>query len=173
MKIRLFGTQNDSIVDGPGIRYSIFTQGCNHNCEGCHNPGSHDMNGGYISDTDELFEKIKSNPLLDGVTFSGGEPFLQAKALTELAKKIKTSLDGIDIMVYTGYTIDEILLGANKENKWRELLEYVDILVDGRFIKKLRSIDLCFKGSKNQRLIDVRKTLESGKVVLAKIADAA
>lgn len=169
MEIRLFGTQNDSIVDGPGIRYAVFVQGCNHNCKGCHNPDSHDPDGGYLSDTDTLLENIKSNPLLDGVTFTGGEPFMQAAALTELASEIKKSLKGLDIVVYTGYTIEEILSGADENNHWMDFMRYIDILVDGPFIEELRSIELDFKGSANQRIIDAAKTLAEGKIVLADI----
>ena len=165
MKIRLFGTVNDSIVDGPGIRYAVFVQGCPHRCEGCHNPGSHDINGGYDGDTDELTAKIKQNPLLDGVTFSGGEPFLQAKPLAAMAKEIHAA--GLNVVTYTGYTFEELIEKATEENGFRELLENTDILVDGRFKIEERSIDLNFKGSKNQRVIDVAKTLESGNIVLS------
>lgn len=167
MEIRLFGTQNDSIVDGPGIRYAVFVQGCKHNCPECHNPKSHDMNGGYLSDTDILLKEISENPLLDGVTFSGGEPFLQPEPLIELAGKIKNLNRSLDIMVYTGYTIEEIISGADEENHWMEFLRCIDVLVDGRFIKELRSLELNFKGSSNQRIIDTVKTLEMGKIISA------
>lgn len=165
MDIRLFGTANDSIVDGPGIRFAIFTQGCYHNCEGCHNPESHDVNGGYIEDCDKLIKQIAENSLLDGVTFSGGEPFLQAKPLTYIAKKVKTL--GLNTMAYTGYLFEDLLSGANEENGWREFLENIDILVDGKFILAERSIDLNFKGSKNQRILDVKASLDANEAIIS------
>ncbi len=164
MNIRIFGLQNDSIVDGPGIRYAIFTQGCPHRCEGCHNPASHDADGGYDCDTDTIMEKIKSNPLLDGVTFSGGEPFNQAKPLIEIAKK--THALGLNVMAYTGYLWEHIIEFADENNCWYELLQNIDILVDGPFVLAERSIELNFCGSRNQRIIDVRASLESNSVVL-------
>jgi anaerobic ribonucleoside-triphosphate reductase activating protein len=165
MKIKLFGTANDSIVDGPGIRYAVFVQGCPHNCEGCHNPNSHDVNGGYWEDTDNIIEAIKKNPLLDGVTLSGGEPFMQARECAEIAKKAHET--GLNVVTYTGFTFEEILNKANDENNFSELLENTDILVDGRFMLELKSIDLNFKGSSNQRLIDVKSSLDNGKVILS------
>ena len=164
-QVRLFGLENDSIVDGPGIRFAIFTQGCFHNCEGCHNPDSHDPDGGYLESCYKIIEKIKSNPLLDGVTFSGGEPFLQAKALTVISKAAKES--GLSTMAYTGYLYEELLEAANAENGWMEFLETLDLLVDGKFILEKRSIELTFKGSSNQRIIDVKASLESGSVVIS------
>ncbi len=165
MKIKLFGLANDSIVDGPGLRFAVFTQGCYHNCEGCHNPGSHDPEGGYWEDCDVIIKKIKQNPLLDGITFSGGEPFLQAEALCYIADEAKKA--GLNVMVYTGYTYEEILEGANEDNKWLELLKKTDILVDGRFVLSQKSIELNFKGSSNQRLINVPESLKAGKVILS------
>ena len=159
MDVRVFGTANDSIVDGPGLRYALFVQGCKHNCKGCHNPKSHSLDGGTLKDTDEIFEEIKKNPLLDGVTFSGGEPFLQAKALSELAKKIKTL--GLNLYVYSGFTFEELVCGANENNSWRELLEQTDFLVDGKFEEDKKHYTLLFKGSENQRIIDVRESLKS------------
>ena len=98
MKLRLFGCVNDSIVDGPGLRYTIFVQGCYHNCLGCHNPESHDVNGGYLKDIEEILKEIDENPLLDGVTLSGGEPMLQVEALIELSKEIKKR--NLNIVLY-------------------------------------------------------------------------
>lgn len=157
MNIRVFGTANDSIVDGPGLRYALFVQGCTHNCKGCHNPESHALDGGTLKTTDEIFNEIKKNPLLDGVTFSGGEPFLQAQALTELAKKIKSI--GLNLYVYSGFTFEELISGANETNFWRELLEQADFLVDGKFLEDKKHYTLLFKGSENQRIIDVQKSL--------------
>lgn len=164
MDIRIFGLANDSIVDGPGIRFAIFTQGCPHACEGCHNPNSHDMNGGYIDTTENILAKIKANPLLDGVTFSGGEPFMQAEPLIEIAKAVHEM--GLNVVAFTGFLWENLLSGANEENHWKELLENIDILIDGPFILAQRSIDLFFAGSKNQRAIDVKESLEKGEIVI-------
>ena len=161
MELRVFGTANDSIVDGPGLRFALFVQGCIHNCKGCHNPESHKLDGGTLQDTDQIFEQIQKNPLLDGVTFSGGEPFLQAKALSELAKKIKDK--GLNLYVYTGFTFEELLSGANSENCWKELLKYTDFLVDGKFEEDKKHYTLLFKGSENQRIIDVQSSM-NGKI---------
>lgn len=163
--VRLFGLENDSIVDGPGIRFAIFTQGCFHNCEGCHNPGSHDPDGGYTESCDKIIEKIKSNPLLDGVTFSGGEPFLQAKSLSIISKAAKNA--GLSTMAYTGFLFEELISGANEENGWMDFLKTLDLVVDGKFILEKRSIELKFKGSSNQRIIDVKASLESGNTVIS------
>lgn len=162
-KIRIADTVNDSIVDGPGIRLTIFVQGCPHNCEGCHNPQTHDFNGGREVTLGELADKAASNPLLDGVTFSGGEPFAQAHLLAELGKELKKM--GLNIVTYSGYTYEQLLQGATSENGWRELLEVTDHLVDGPFVKSLRDLNLKFRGSSNQRVIDVKRSLESGKTV--------
>lgn len=162
-KLRLFGTVNDSIVDGPGIRFGVFVQGCPHNCPGCHNPNSHDPAGGYDGDILELFEQVKKNPLLDGVTFSGGEPFMQAKPLAELARLVHGI--GLDVVTYTGFTFEELIENADEENGFLELLEETDILVDGRFILELRDISLLFKGSSNQRILDAKKSLKEKKAV--------
>ncbi len=161
MKIRLFGTANDSIVDGPGLRYAVFTQGCPHNCEGCHNPNSHDMNGGYFEEIDSIMEKIKKNPLLDGVTLSGGEPFMQPAECAEIVRKSHEM--GLNVMVYTGFTFEELL----KNEQYMKLLKNTDLLVDGKFVLALKSIDLNFKGSSNQRIIDVAKSLETGRTVIS------
>lgn len=165
MNIRLFGLSDDSIVDGPGIRFSIFVQGCPHNCIGCHNPDSHDFSGGTEYEVEYLLDRIKSNKILDGVTFSGGEPFAYAKILTYIANEVHKL--GLNIVCYTGYTFDELLSGASSENGWLEFLESINLLVDGRFLIDERSIELTFKGSKNQRIIDVAKSLKSGCVALS------
>lgn len=164
MKLRLFGTANDSIVDGPGIRYAVFVQGCTHNCKGCHNPGSHSLDGGYEKEVEEIFSEISKNPLLDGVTFSGGEPFLQAKALYELAKLVKEKK--LNIYVYSGFTFEQLVAGANEENGWRELLEIADFLIDGKFEEDKKHYTLLFKGSENQRIIDLKASLQMNKAVV-------
>ena len=162
MELRIAGTVNDSIVDGPGIRFTIFTQGCPHNCEGCHNPQTHDFNGGVLADTDELLEKIKGNPLLDGVTFSGGEPFCQAHILAELGKQIKAL--GMNIITYTGYTFEK-LYENRQENSWGELLDVTDYLIDGPFILAQKDWEIKFRGSSNQRYIDCQESMKQGKAV--------
>ena len=162
MELRIAGTVNDSIVDGPGIRFTIFTQGCPHNCEGCHNPQTHDFSGGTLVDTDELLEKIKGNPLLDGVTFSGGEPFCQAHVLAELGKEIKAL--GMDIITYTGYTFEK-LYENREQNGWGELLSVTDYLIDGPFIIDKKDWEIKFRGSSNQRYIDCQESLKQGTAV--------
>ncbi len=167
MHLQLSGTANDSIVDGPGLRFTIFVQGCPHHCKGCHNPQTHPFDGGTATDTDELLEKIKSNPLLDGVTFSGGEPFCQAKALAALGREIKSL--GLDIITFTGYTFEE-LYERRTEDGIGELLEVTDLLVDGRFIIEEKSWQLRFRGSRNQRVIDCRQSLAQGCAAVTEFA---
>lgn len=162
MKLRIAGTVNDSIVDGPGIRFTIFTQGCPHNCKGCHNPQTHDFNGGELIDTDALLVKVKENPLLDGVTFSGGEPFCQAEALALLGKQIKAL--GLNIITYTGYTFEHLIDHQN-ENGWGELLKITDFLIDGPFILEQKDWEIKFRGSSNQRYIDCQESLKQGRAV--------
>jgi len=162
MELRIAGTANDSIVDGPGIRYTIFTQGCPHNCKGCHNPQTHDFSGGELVDTDTLLEKAKENPLLDGVTFSGGEPFCQAEALADLGWKLKAA--GLNIITYTGYTFEH-LYEHRTENGWGSLLEVTDYLIDGPFILEQKDWVIKFRGSSNQRYIDCQASLKEGRAV--------
>lgn len=168
MNLRIAGTVNDSIVDGPGIRFTIFTQGCPHRCKGCHNPQTHDLYGGKIVTIDSLIIQIQSNPLLDGVTFSGGEPFLQAESLAELGKYIHTHTS-LNIVTYTGYTFEELVLASNVDKACMGLLEESDILIDGLFIESEKSYELRFKGSSNQRCINVKDSLLQNKIVLANI----
>ncbi|WP_443635708.1 anaerobic ribonucleoside-triphosphate reductase activating protein [Anaerotignum faecicola] len=162
MRISLSGITGDSIVDGPGLRLTIFTQGCLHHCPGCHNPQTHDPEGGSWADTEDILAAAAENPLLDGITLSGGDPFLQpvpCLALAEGAHKI-----GLNVWTYTGYTW-EALLEENDTEKLA-LLKETDVLVDGPFLLAERSLELQFCGSRNQRLIDVKKSLAEGKVVL-------
>ncbi len=166
MELRIAGTVNDSIVDGDGLRFTVFTQGCPHHCKGCHNPQTHDFNGGEVTDTSLLLEKIKGNPLLDGVTFSGGEPFCQAEQLAELGRQIKKI--GLNIVTYTGYTFEQLYAERDK-NGWGNLLSVTDILIDGQFVEELKDWEVKFRGSSNQRYIDCQKSLEKGTVVLAEI----
>ena len=165
--IRISGVINDSIVDGPGIRLTIFTQGCPHHCEGCHNPQTHDFDGGEDVTLESLLEKVKGNPLLDGVTFSGGEPFCQAKQLYELGLEVKKA--GMNIVTYTGYLYEYLTENANSDNYYNELLSVTDYLVDGPFVLSKRDILLKFKGSSNQRIIDVKKSLAEKKVAEAEL----
>jgi anaerobic ribonucleoside-triphosphate reductase activating protein len=168
MNLKISGLINDSIVDGPGMRYTVFVQGCPHHCEGCHNPQTWDFDGGRVESTDEILEKILQNPLLDGVTFSGGEPFCQCHALAELADKILGAKQAhLNLMAYTGFEYEYLVSRANAENGYAELLSKLDYLVDGRFELDKKSYELKFMGSSNQRFIDVKKSLAQGKAVLA------
>lgn len=163
-KIRLSGIVKESIVDGPGIRYVIFSQGCPHRCKGCQNPQTFDENGGYDEDTEKIMEDIKKNPLISGVTFSGGEPFLQAKSFAKLAKE--SHKIGLNVMSYTGYIFEDIVNKFDEKPDWKELIENIDILVDGPFDLSKKSLLLKFRGSENQRIIDVKKSLKDSKVTL-------
>lgn len=170
-KLRVSGIIEESIVDGPGIRFVIFSQGCHHNCAGCHNPTTHDLNGGYDITIDDIIAKIQKNPLLSGVTFSGGEPFLQAEAFSKLAEKVHSL--GLNVVTYTGYTMEQFLSYSAgnyvdkhlKDNYWKNLLENTDILIDGPFILEKKSLLIKFRGSSNQRIIDPKKSLELNKIV--------
>ena len=171
MKIRLASPtiQKDSIVDGEGIRSVIWTQGCIHKCPGCHNPETHDLNGGFEVEVDDLKKQISALVGQDGVTLSGGDPLEQAKACAEIAKYCKKL--GLSVWCYTGYTFESLLEKSKTNRSIMELLKNVDILVDGRFIKSLKSYDVVFRGSKNQRLIDVPNSLKTKKTVLVKKFD--
>ncbi len=165
MLIRLASElQKDSIVDGEGIRAVIWTQGCPHHCPGCHNPTTHDYNGGYLVDVDELKKEINTLDDEVGVTFSGGDPFEQPEACCELAKYIHSVK--LNVWCYTGYTFEELLKKSDTDSNVMNFLREIDILVDGRFVEKLKSFEIKFRGSKNQRVIDVKKSLSSGKVIL-------
>lgn len=150
-KIRIAGIVEESIVDGPGIRMVIFTQGCRHNCLGCHNPETHSFNGGYLIDIKDIIDKVNENPLLDGITLSGGDPFEQSYECSILAKNVKDL--GLNVVTYTGYTFEQIL----KIEKFRALLLQTDILIDGKFDIDKKSMMIPFRGSTNQRIIDVKK----------------
>ena len=162
MKISLSGITGDSIVDGPGIRLTIFTQGCPHHCPGCHNPQTHDPKGGSWGDTDDIIAAMAENPLLDGITLSGGDPFMQPKECTELSKGAHKHV--LNVWTYTGYTW-EALLQENDHEKIA-LLQESDVLIDGPFLLAERSLELKFKGSRNQRIIDVKKSLQAGEIIL-------
>ncbi|MBR6700392.1 MAG: anaerobic ribonucleoside-triphosphate reductase activating protein [Firmicutes bacterium] len=162
-ELRISGIIRESIVDGPGMRFVVFCQGCPHRCEGCHNPQTHDFDGGNMCSTDKLIEEIKKDPLLKGVTFSGGEPFCQPEELCILADDILAM--GLDIISYSGYTFEELLEMGTKNPKVTELLNKCDILIDGRFELEKRSLALPFRGSSNQRIIDVKESMKQGRAV--------
>lgn len=162
--IKIAGIVKESIVDGPGIRLVVFGQGCKHHCPGCHNPESHSFEGGELMEIDSIIELVKENPLLDGVTLSGGDPFEQSESFAILAKKVKEL--GLNIITYTGYTYEEILDNIDLVPGWKKLLYSTDILVDGKFEIDKKSLMLKFKGSSNQRIIDVNKSLKTGKIIV-------
>jgi anaerobic ribonucleoside-triphosphate reductase activating protein len=164
--VRISGVTDDSIVDGPGIRFVIFAQGCEMHCKGCHNPQTWDKNGGYDITFGELLRRIEANPLLDGVTLSGGEPFLQAAALAELCGLIREQTN-LDIITYSGYTFDCLYKNADEQNGYMPLLSVIDYLIDGAFVEEQQSYDLSFRGSKNQRVVDVKASLAAGKAVVS------
>ncbi|MGE5371805.1 MAG: anaerobic ribonucleoside-triphosphate reductase activating protein [Solirubrobacterales bacterium] len=164
MKIRLCGFTRESIVDGPGIRAVVFAQGCSKKCRGCHNPQTWDFSGGYEMDTESIIREIGATRLLRGVTFSGGEPFLQPHAFLEIARAVK--LMGLDILVFTGNTFEELLVQAEKEPAIQELLGLTDILIDGPFVEEEKDLSLAFRGSRNQRILDLRASLAGGEPVM-------
>ncbi len=160
-QIRLSGIIKESIVDGPGIRYVIFFQGCKLNCFMCHNPETISLDGGYLECLDKIVSEFKKDPLIQGITLSGGEPFLQKDAALYLVNKAIEA--NLDIVIYSGYYY-EVLKSLNDEII-AEILEKADYLIDGPFIYKQKSLDLLFRGSKNQRIIDLKKTNITKKIV--------
>jgi len=150
----------DSIVDGPGLRAVVWFQGCIHNCPGCQNPQTHDFENGVEDNTQNIVNTILKNKFISGVTFSGGDPLIQSAACIEIARELKKH--DINIWCYTGFTWEMLQSSLNA----RGLFKYIDVLVDGPYIQELKSYDLTFRGSSNQRLIDVQKSLKEGKVVL-------
>ena len=163
-KIRLFGVANDSIVDGPGLRYSIYTQGCPHHCAGCHNPESWAFDGGEVTTVGALIDDIQKNKLIHDVTISGGDPFVQARPVSILVKELKKR--DFSVWIYSGWTYEELQKKAEEDEAISEILNYVDVLVDGRFEESLKSLDLKWKGSSNQRVIDMNKTREKDRLTL-------
>ena len=156
----LSGIVSDSIVDGPGIRTTIFSQGCPHHCPGCHNPETWEFGCGTPMEEERLVEIVKANPLCRGVTFSGGEPFAQAEGFAKLAELLKS--EGYEVASYSGYTFETLLRGTPAQ---RKLLETIDILIDGPFLLAEKSLEVPFRGSKNQRILDVPASLAAGKAV--------
>ena len=160
MQIRLSNPlQSDSVVDGEGIRTVIWTQGCPHHCKGCHNPETHSFNKGFLKDVDELINEIKALELQDGITFSGGDPMMQAKECMAIAKACREM--GYNIWCYTGFLFEELL----EDEEQREFLKYIDVLVDGKFELDKKSYAAKFRGSTNQRLINVKSSLKKNKAV--------
>ena len=162
--IRLYGLVPDSIVDGPGYRAAIFTQGCPHHCPGCHNPDSHAFDGGRLWTLQDVEARFSGNPLLSGITLSGGEPFCQAGACAWLAQRAHAQ--GLNVWTYTGYLYEQLLDKARKTPEVAALLNETDVLVDGPFMLAQRSLELDFRGSRNQRVIDLNQTRATGNVVL-------
>lgn len=158
--LNLAGLVGDSIVDGPGIRMTVFCQGCPHHCKGCHNAETWSFEGGTPMEEEEILQIISSNPLAKGVTFSGGEPFAQAAGFAKLAELLKEK--GYEVASYSGYTFEELYDGTEEQ---QELLRKIDVLIDGRYEEAKRNLTLVYRGSSNQRIIDVKKSLEKGEVV--------
>lgn len=158
--LNLSGIVEDSIVDGPGIRMTIFSQGCPHHCPSCHNPETWEFGCGTDVEEDRILQIVRSNPLCRGVTFSGGEPFAQAEGFVKLAKLLKEA--GYEVASYSGYTFEQLLSGSPAQ---QELLRHIDILIDGPFIQAEKSLELVFRGSRNQRILDMPKSLAAGQAV--------
>lgn len=165
MELRIAGVVQESIVDGKGIRYTVFTQGCPHHCPGCHNPQTHDFHGGKTVGVGELFEEFRKNPMLKGMTFSGGEPFCQPVPLTELAGLVHGI--GKDVTVFSGWTYEQ--LQAKHDPQVDALLQETDVLIDGPFLEAQKNLELAFRGSENQRVIDMNKTRRQGRLVLLEV----
>lgn len=165
MTIRLAAPlQSDSVVDGFGIRTVIWTQGCSHNCPFCQNPQTHDFGGGAEFELEEIFEEIDSLKGQDGITFSGGDPMYQVDACLEIAKYAKKK--GLNVWCYTGFTYEELVKMSKINKNYIEFFKYLDVLVDGPFINEKKNLNLLFRGSSNQRVIDMPKTLKEKKIIL-------
>ena len=164
--IRLAGIAENSLVNGKGLRKVFFSQGCSHHCDGCFNQHTWEFAGGRMFDMDELVQKVKDEPFLDGVTFSGGDPFQQADKFAYLAKKLHEA--NINIWAYTGYTFEELMKLAQTNPHIKQMINNVDVIVDGRFMKDKMSENLKYCGSSNQRVIDVKSSLNENKIILFK-----
>lgn len=156
----LSGIVSDSIVDGPGIRTAVFSQGCPHHCPGCHNPETWEFGCGTPMEEERILRIVQSNPLCRGVTFSGGEPFAQAAGFAKLARLLKG--EGYEVASYSGYTFEQLLAGTAEQ---RALLAQIDILIDGPFVLGEKSLEISFRGSRNQRILDVPQSLAAGRAV--------
>ncbi|VBB06201.1 radical sam [Lucifera butyrica] len=164
MNLRIAGITKESIVDGPGLRVVVFTQGCPHHCRGCHNPQTHDPAGGTLIDTSEILSQLRGARLIRGITFSGGEPFLQAEPLAQIAAQVKRV--NYDVVTYTGFVFEKLLTMSLRRKGILDLLQHTDLLVDGPYQEERRDLRLAFRGSANQRLIDVPRSLAQNKVLL-------
>lgn len=153
--------EKDSIANGEGLRTVIWTQGCSHNCKGCHNPLTHSFDGGFEVSIDDIKQQLDELKGQDGITLSGGDPLFQIDAALEIAKYARKK--NLNVWVYTGFTYEEI---RKMNPKYIELLHNIDVLVDGKFILEEKNLNLKFKGSKNQRIIDVPLSLELEEVML-------
>lgn len=158
--LRIAGIVRESIVDGPGIRFAVFCQGCPHRCPGCHNPATHDFEGGEEVAIGRILEEIDKNPLLKGVTFSGGEPVCQAKGFADLAEEVRKR--NLNITLFSGYTYEELVKMEKEDEDLSRLLGLTDILIDGPYLAEERDLTLQFRGSRNQRVIDMNLTREAG-----------
>lgn len=156
----LAGIVGDSIVDGPGIRTTVFGQGCPHHCPGCHNPETWEFGCGTQMEEAVILRIVQENPLCRGVTFSGGEPFAQAEGFAKLAKLLKEK--GYEVASYTGYTFEQLVRGTKAQ---QELLGCIDVLIDGPFLLEEKSLETVFRGSRNQRILDVPASLAAGEAV--------
>ena len=158
--LKLAGLVRDSIVDGPGLRTVFFSQGCPHHCPGCHNPETWSFSGGTPMEEEKLFQIVRANPLCRGVTFSGGEPFAQAEGFARLGRMLKEA--GYEVASYTGYTFEQLLEGTEQQ---KALLETLDVLIDGPFLLEERTLELNFRGSRNQRILNVPESLRAGAAI--------
>ena len=158
--LELSAIVTDSIVDGPGIRATVFSQGCPHHCEGCHNPETWPFGCGTPIEEEAVVSIIRENPLCRGVTFSGGEPFAQAEAFCKLAGLLKAQ--GYEVASYTGFTFEQLCKGTDAQ---KALLETIDVLIDGPYIQAQRTLEAPFRGSRNQRILDVKASLAAGHAV--------
>jgi len=162
MQVRIAGIIHESVTDGPGVRSVVFFQGCQRACPGCHNPHTWKLDGGEQTDTQQVMARLKITPLISGITLSGGEPFLQAEAAAEIAQFARSA--GLDVWVFTGNTWEDLLAGLDKPG-YRELVEAADVIVDGPYQQDLRDLSLAYRGSRNQRIIRVRESLEAAQVM--------
>lgn len=160
VSIPVMGVLEDSVVDGEGLRFALFVQGCPHHCKGCHNPQSWDMTNNNLLTLYEIYRKVADNPLCEGITFSGGEPFLYTRQLRMLAEAIHNL--GKTVWAYTGWVLEELILRKDAV----ALLDNVDVLVDGEFKIENRDRSLMFRGSSNQRVIDIKETCRKGSIAL-------
>ncbi|HKM28225.1 MAG TPA: anaerobic ribonucleoside-triphosphate reductase activating protein [Anaerovoracaceae bacterium] len=165
--VRIAGIVRESIVDGPGIRFVVFAQGCPHGCPKCHNEETHDFEGGYDCSIEKILNAVAENPLLAGVTFSGGEPVCQPEAFYSLAKKLKEQSPDLNLILYSGYSYEELSEMCKSNEALAGLLGLTDLLIDGKYEDELRDLRLLFRGSSNQRIIDMAATEATGEIVLA------